>query len=248
MAQGSYRYRTNVPGESDVDICALCKETFFFDLPQGTVASQFSISTPAEYQYPQYKDELTDALISHFGSAAVTRGNKAFDVRENTYRLEADVVPCFEYRLYRVDGSYIEGVAFNTDSGQFIVNWPLQNDVNGIKKNSLTGHQFKAAIRALKCMQYEMVENGLQDSQVLPSYLVQCLLWNVPNEDFNTGKMTGDIRNVLAYLYNNTRSDEQCREWGEVNDIKYLFNTSQGWARQQVNDWTELAWQYIGFE
>src|SRR3981081_3462706 len=31
FAQGSYRNRTNVPRESDVDICVRCNDTFFYD-------------------------------------------------------------------------------------------------------------------------------------------------------------------------------------------------------------------------
>jgi len=39
-------------------------------------------------------------LVDRFGRAVVKRGNRAFNIRENTYRVEADVVPLFEFRQY----------------------------------------------------------------------------------------------------------------------------------------------------
>jgi hypothetical protein len=39
-------------------------------------------------------------LTDFFDRGAVQRGNKAFDVHANTYRVDADVVAAFEYRWY----------------------------------------------------------------------------------------------------------------------------------------------------
>ena len=103
--QGSYRNRTNLGLDSDVDICVCCTESFFFDLPDGMSAQDFGIHTPAAYSYSTYKNDVEQALTSYFGHSAVARGNKAFDVHENTYRVDADVVVCFKYRWYRRDGT-----------------------------------------------------------------------------------------------------------------------------------------------
>ncbi len=249
-AQGSYRYKTNVPGESDVDICVECRDSIFYDVPDGKGPSDYGITTPASYPYSQFKNDVGSALISYFGSDAVNRGNKAFDIRENTYRLEADVVPCFEYHWHQTSGSIKKGVAFvPDDSTNKIINWPLQNDANGIEKNSLTNYRFKRVIRALKCLQYEMIENGFDESKCLPSYLIQCLVWNVPVAGFNhTDLFRSDIRYVLAHLYNNMASDEQCKEWGEINELKYLFRAAPPGSRALARAWMDSAWNYIGFE
>ena len=52
----------------------------------------------------------------------------------------------------------------------------------------------------------------------------------------------------LAHLWNETRTDETCKEWGEENELKYLFRPSQPWNRDQVNAFLQAAWDYIGFE
>ena len=73
--QGSYRNRTNVRLESDVDIGVMSAETFFFDLPNGTTAQDFGLSTPPAYPYNQYKNDVEQALVNHFGRRAVVRGS-----------------------------------------------------------------------------------------------------------------------------------------------------------------------------
>jgi len=52
------------------------------------------------------------ALKNYFGSDKVIRGNKAFDIHANSYRVDADVVPAFAYRHYNGGGEddYIKPV------------------------------------------------------------------------------------------------------------------------------------------
>ena len=72
----------------------------------------------------QYKGYLKSALVDRLGRAVVKRGNKAFNIRENTYRVEADVVPLFEFWQYWESENYRAGVALVTDQGRRIENYP----------------------------------------------------------------------------------------------------------------------------
>ena len=65
IAQGSFRNRTNVRRESDVDIGVVCLESFFEDYPQGTTRETFGVSS-ATYLYPQFKDEVGEALRAYW--------------------------------------------------------------------------------------------------------------------------------------------------------------------------------------
>ena len=56
------------------------------------------------------------------------------------------------------------------------------------------------------------------------------------------------VRAVLAYLFNNTINDADCKEWGEVSGLKYLFRTSQPWTRNSAHQFLNDAWDYIGFK
>jgi hypothetical protein len=70
----------------------------------------------------------------------------------------------------------------------------------------------------------------------------------VPNEGFGHSTLTDDVRYLLAHLWNNTRTDETCNNWGEINENKYLFRGQKNWTRQQVNTFLQTAWDYVGFE
>lgn len=252
FAQGSYANRTNVRQDSDVDICVLYKDAFFpdYSMSQGLNGPLLGF-TDAPYPYTEFKNDVEAALKSYFGAGSVTRGKKAFDVHANTYRVDADVVPCFEHRRYMgtVESHwYNSGTQLFPDNGGKIINWPRQNYRNGVSKNDATGRRFKAVVRILKRLRNEMVENGHKVAEPIPSYLIECLVWNVPNEGFGHDTYSADVRYALAHLWNETRSDEACKEWGEINELKYLFRPSQPWRRDQVNSFLHAAWNYIGFK
>jgi hypothetical protein len=251
FAQGSYANRTNVRQDSDVDICVLCDDVFFTDYTLSKGLNDAVLRyVPGGYSYTDFKNDVEAALKSYFGTGSVTRGNKAFDVHANTYRVDADVVPCIEHRrlMGTSENNWINyGTELRPDNGGRIINWPRQNYKNGVQKNDDTGRRFKAVVRILKRLRNEMVDNGHTVGEPIPSYLIECLVWNVPKEAFGHDTWRADVRWALAHLWNETRTDEQCKEWGEINELKYLFG-GQPWSRVQVNSFLDAAWNYIGFE
>ncbi|MFZ2031911.1 MAG: nucleotidyltransferase [Vitreimonas sp.] len=249
ILQGSYNNNTNTKGESDVDIGVVCSDTFFYDIPDGTTAQTFSIS-PATYSFDQFKADLGEALTGYFGSGAVKRGNKAFDVKETSYHVEADVAPFFTHRRYNNKGGVIEGVEMRPDDNpaKKIINWPDQHYENGVAKNKDTGTRFKSLVRVLKSLRNEMCENKVSAAEPVIGFLNECMVWNTPNHLFGSDRYYDDVNAVLTHLYNATKTDDLCREWGEVSELKYLFRASQKWTRQQANDFVLAAWRYVGFK
>lgn len=252
FAQGSYANRTNVRQDSDVDVCVLYKGAFFSDysMSHGLDGAVLGF-TDGHYRYADFKNDVETALKSYFGAGAITRGNKAFDVHANTYRVDADVVPCFEHRRYMgtlESHWHNSGTQLFMDNGGKIINWPRQNYRNGVDKNDATGRRFKAVVRILKRLRNEMADNGHEVAEPIPSYLIECLAWNVPKEAFGHDGYSADVRYAIAHLWNETRSDDTCKEWGEINELKYLFSQGQTWRRDQVNRFLDTAWNYIGFE
>lgn len=248
VLQGSYRNNTNVRGESDVDVGVVCSDTYFYALPPGREAPSFGI-TPASYHYAEFKNDVGAALVDYFGAGAVSRGNKAYDVRETSYHVEADVAPFFEHRRYDVSGGFEEGVELKPDNGvpNRVINWPEQHYRNGVAKNQATSMRFKAMVRAIKSLRNEMVEAGVPAAEPAVGFLIECLVWNAPNTHFGNARYLDDLKNVLAFLHQATLSDQTCGEWGEVSELKYLFRGGQKWTRAQANAFTLAAWQYVGF-
>jgi hypothetical protein len=247
LLQGSYRNNTNTKGESDVDIGVVCSDTFFYDLPEGTESSSFGI-TPATYHYSQFKSDVGEALVDHFGAAAVTRGNKAFDVRETSYHVEADVAPFFEHRRYSQFGRFEEGVELRPDNSipSKVINWPEQHGRNGVTKNTATGRRYKAMVRVLKSLRNEMLEKKIAAAEPAIGFLIECMVWNVPNGHFGSAQYTTDLKGILRFLYHATASDDGCSDWGEVSELKYLFR-GQKWTRAQAHAFILAAWRYLGF-
>ncbi len=88
FAQGSYRNKTNVKQDSDVDICIRLNTSFFPDYPAGKKHEDFGNSS-SSITFADYKDLVQKALEDYFGKDFVARGDKAFNIHENTYRIDA---------------------------------------------------------------------------------------------------------------------------------------------------------------
>lgn len=247
FAQGSYRNGTNVKTESDVDICVCCVDPCFLDLPDGITKWDVGLFEPT-YTYSEFKNDVHQALKIYLGTNTITPGNKAFNLHENSYRVDADVVPAFEHRRYNKNLKYISGTELWSDDGTRIINWPDQNYENGTTKNLCTKQHFKKAVRILKRLKNFMEEQNIQAAKPIPSYLIECLVWNVLNDRFGNDKITDDVKNVLLYLFSFTKEDALCSEWGEINELKYLFRPAQPWTRTQVNDFVIATWTALGFQ
>lgn len=249
-AKGSYANRTNVRGDSDVDVNVEYTGMFYWDTFNWSVSREELGITPASGSDPQpaqLRSLVSNALVGYFGSSAVSRGNKAIAIHESGSRIAADVVPC--YRYYRYDGPSIprhQGTKLFAANGEQVLNWPQQHYDNGVAKNKATSKRFKAMVRCLKRLENEMVENG--QAREVPSYLLECLAYNVPVGSFSPPTLKGNLRNVLAHIWNNTRTQADCAEWEEVNGLKYLFKGSHPWTWQDAHAFADSAWNYIGFE
>ena len=124
FTQGSFRNRVNVRQDSDVDVGVMLHDYFIAQYPAGKKDTDFG-NCDAGYGFAQFKNELEEALVARFGRSAVTRGNKAFDIKASSSKVEADVVPLFEFRQYWERGAYRAGVAlFPDNSVRRIENYP----------------------------------------------------------------------------------------------------------------------------
>lgn len=260
FAQGSYRNNTNVKQESDVDICVCCNDTFWSDYTFADYGAVQAGVSDAPYTYNQFKNDVQSALEQKFGKDGVRRGAKAFDVRPNTYRVDADVLAAFAHRRYQkktpnlLTGGYIYdyskpvGAEFISDTGIRVVNWPEQHYTYGVLKNKLTGYRFKSAVRVLKNIRYDMDDAGVKAAKAVPSYLIECMLFNVDDRAFEKNSSVELMQSLIVECYKATATDEACRAWLEVNEMKYLFHLTQPWTRTQAHEFFLAAWGYCEFK
>lgn len=191
--QGSYGNDTNIYSESDVDIVIKLNDCFQHDLSRLPTEQQsaFKASHPdATYTHVNFKADVLSVLSGQYGSD-VDAGEKAIAIAANGNRRKADVIAAIQFRRYHkflsmLDQSYDEGICFYTSSGIQIANYPKQHSDNLTKKHQDTSKLFKPMARILKNLRSRLIAEGMLESGVAPSYYLEGLLYNVPNDQFGT--------------------------------------------------------------
>jgi hypothetical protein len=256
-AKGSIKNNTNVRRDSDVDVAVEYTGIIFSDYPEDTDPSEVRrIQGLSAYRGPfrdvhghtdlgVFKNALGDALVSTFGSGAVTRHNKVFTVRESSRSLAADVIPCATYRKSWTAQHFAEGIRLLPDRPATfpINNYPKQHYAKGVASNNATSRRFKRTVRILKNLENKMVKDGTHPE--VASYLVECLVYNAPKICFGGATWASRTRAVLLHIWEQTEDSSCEKQWVEVNGIKYLFHTRQKWTRDEARDFVRAAWQYV---
>lgn len=230
--QGSYANNTNVRTQSDVDIAVVQEDVFTTEYrPSTSLCPQsdkdygfYTVSPTAK----SFKDEVQECLERKFGSD-VERKNKSIKIHGNTYRKDADSVPCRRYRDYRNDyrndaSNYVHGIVIAPDHGNRIINYPEQHIANGRKKNNDTNRYYKKMVRIIKKMRYIMNDFGYKEADQVSSFGLESLLWNLPNDLFMKYSIYRyEFGEIVEYLY---KHKEEIGTYKEANGIKPLCQTS----------------------
>lgn len=236
FVQGSYANNTNVRAESDVDIAVVEENPFMPEYrPSGQNRYNYGFTippTPAK----KFKDEVQEALIEKFG-ADVKRGDKSIKVIGNTYRKDADSVPCRRYRDYRNEclnnaDNYVPGIIIYPDSGGQIINYPEQHIYNGRQKNITTHAYFKKMVRVIKKIRNIMEDNHISSACNVGSFVLESMLWNVPDSWYldNCEK----YRKVFAFnlLIDHLNANKIFfTSWKEANGIKNLCPEQDSYSK-----------------
>jgi len=247
--KGSYKTNTNVRQDADVDVCVEWTDFAYVDTVgraagMGPVELRYTPSTnpmtPTEF-----RTRVERALVRRFGSALVdTSGDKAIDVGAGSNTLDADVVPCFEMHCYDGPGSYVVGQRLFPKSGGKIDNFPQQNYDNGVTKNSATRRRYKQIVRCVKRLEAEMFEEG-RIPREYPGYLIECLVYNVPNWKFGNSTLYADMQAVFDYLWDVTNSQEEADKLVEVNELQWIFRGRPDRIPKNAHAFIDKAWRRI---
>lgn len=234
FAKGSVKMNTNIRATSDIDICVQASDVFFTQYPEGTDNSTFG-NHNVDYSFQEFRRNVELALTNHFGLPDVdATGNKAIRIRNtiSSSRVEADVIPAFVHRRYSLDGDHIPGIEIIPKKGGKVINWPHHNYENSLAKHEDTARRYRKMVRILKRTREAMNDSGSKLVHDAQSFLIESILWNVPNDNFGFDRYEDDLKSVISYLKLHLSSAELVKEWGEVNELKYLFGNHQKWSRE----------------
>jgi len=223
--QGSYGNDTNIYSESDVDIVIKLNDCFQHDLSPLPTEQQEAFKkshSDATYTHTNFRADVLSVLSGQYGSD-VDEGEKAIAIAAYGNRRKADVIAAIQFRRYHKflstsNQSYDEGICFYTASGAKIVNYPKQHSDNLTKKHQSTSMWFKPMARILKNLRSKLIAEEMIEGGVAPSYYLEGLLYNVPNDKF--GKSYQDtFSNAINWIHQADRSKFVC-----ANEQYYLLH------------------------
>lgn len=235
--QGSYGNDTNIYAESDVDIVIRLDDCFQSDLTRLTdeeKAAYKSAFSDATYTHVDFKQDVLSTLTKQYGSA-VTAGDKAIAIDANGSRRKADVIVAIQFRRYfkfrsSSNSEYVEGICFWNGKGERIANYPQQHSANLTSKHQASSKWMKPMVRVLKNMRSRMVDDGLIKAGVAPSYYIEGLLYNVPNN-----KLTSSYGDCVANTLNWYRQEAKKVDLVCANEQYYLLRDGSHTCWPQAN-------------
>lgn len=222
--QGSYGNKTNIWADSDVDIVIRLDSVYYSETRNLSAADKQNYDRnfrKAEYQLSDFKQEVFEWLRSRFGQG-VKIGKKCIKIPGGNGRRDADVLVCAEHRDYGTypligQPAYWLGVVFWTTDSEKVVNYPKQHLANCTTKHQSTNQIFKRSVRILKNMRNKMIDDGMIDKGLAPSYFLEGLLYNVPNQLF-TMPYSSTVSNSINYILSADRTQFTC-----ANGIHWLL-------------------------
>lgn len=250
--KGSYPNNTNVRRDSDVDVVVEQNGCRYYDyLDRQSHPENHPTGYTGPWRTPAaWRAAVTEALVDYFGSSSVdATGRVALNIAAVPgSRPSADIVPSFDYIRYddlAQSTAHQGSCVFPSDGGTKIVNWPRQQLDNGRALNTRTGGRYKYFVRALKNAENTLVVIGSIDD--LPSYFMECLVYNVPASTLSSGStLAAGFRSTLVYLWDHL-VDGSATDWVEPNDLKWLFKDHQKWTVEQAKDLILLTYLHLGY-
>lgn len=247
--QGSYGNDTNIHTESDVDVVIKLNECWHSDLNELSDEEKSAYKSAfidATYGHPEFKRDVLSVLVTKY-ETDVKYGGKAISIAANGSRRKVDVIPAIEFRRYhkfngKFDQVYDEGICFYTSGGERVANYPRQHSANLTRKHQSTGNRLKPMIRIMKNFRTRLVDDGRIPVGSAPSYYLEGLLYNVPNELFVSGYQDCFV-SIFNWIQNSDRSKFVC-----ANEQYYLLweNTHTSWQKENCEQFlaaVRVAWQ-----
>ena len=201
--QGSYKNDTNLGGDSDVDVVVRLTHRLRPRVAALTGKPlQEDASHKGAYQrWQSFRGNALKAMRARYGKA-VKSGRKTLKIPKGTLQADADLVVTLSYR---------DGIAFYLPrEKRWVVSFPQQHHDRGIKKEKATSDRFKRTIRMFKAARNRLVDKKALTKEDAPSYFIECLLFNVPDDLF-VPKLAPRYEAIVDWLRTAKLRDFECQ-------------------------------------
>src|SRR4029077_4223219 len=131
----------------------------------------------------------------------------------------------------------VEGICLFNSNGDQIANYPRQHSANLTAKHQATNQRLKPLVRVLKNLRGKLVDDGVIKAGLAPSYYLEGLLYNVPDDKFADTLRTS-LSNALSWIYAADRAKLVC-----ANYQHWLLrdNTPTSWRTADFDQFLRAA-------
>lgn len=243
--QGSYGNDTNVWRDSDVDVVFKLDAVYYKDVTRLSADElalyNKDLGGAVTYSYFDFKKDVTAWLTKNYG-ASVNPGKKAIYIKGEGNRRDCDVLVAAAFRRYYSykpgkPNDFAEGICFFLPDLTLVENYPKRHSANCTQKMDDTRQWFKPTVRVFKNMRNRMIERGELKGGVAPSYYLEGMLYNVPQEHFG-GSYQDTFVNCFNWILNAKASELVC-----ASGMEWLVrdNSQTSWPVANFNTYLAAA-------
>jgi hypothetical protein len=225
----------------------MLKDTFYREYPDGYTKEYYGFSTGTN-SFDDFRKDVINALKNKYGKENIKPGNKSIKMESTSYRVEADAVPAFQYRNYKIINStnknkFVEGIKFYSSTKDEVINYPKEHIENGKTKNIDTQRRYKRTARIFKRIRHQMIQDGIPVKKCISSFLIESLLFNVDNYQFTYDEpWNNKIKYIVKYLQDNNKLN-----YTEVSEKLDLFDDSRKWDIDSVDNFLKQMYKFLGY-
>jgi hypothetical protein len=227
----------------DVDILVIRTDKYHADFSEvSEVPDGATPSRNPRQMFDEHSEGVYRTLQAQYGTTNVGRDDKAIEVHSDELSLNADVVPCLQYRKFwpRQSGNHMKGIMFWTQDGTKIVNFPRRHRIMGEQYNQLCDGNYKETIRVFKNFRNTLAADGAIEKSDAPSYFIECLLSNVEVSTIAEDDIRGRVEAIFQEL--KSAAQEGFSGYTTQHGMQPLFGTkTTQWSIDDARNFTEAA-------
>ena len=138
----------------------------------------------------------------------------------------------------------IKGIIFtDSDNGFNIINYPKVHYDNGVNKNQgfRTNSNYKSTVRIFRNIKASLVMSGAINSNLAPSYFVECLIYNGNDNCFSQNTFQLRAYELLKQFFSDF-ADNSVDNYVCQNEQRILFgNGAQQWYKQDAKTFLDAV-------
>ncbi len=248
---GSQYFDSAISQNTPLDIYVVNTKEYYYDVESTVDTSLLDLPT-SKIDYEKFKTSVYKDMQKYFGKYNVGLLGNTIHIKKEQYKIHLKPVASYHAYTNVLDKnadtvvSFIEGVALPKKDESLLIYYPYHEEKNYHTTNRKTDNRFNAIVRVIKHLS-DWISRKDGYSTMMPSYLLTCLAYNVPNVVIK--RMSGydaALVEIIDYLYDMLITDLY-KDMYEINDIKLLFSSKQTWNRDITLNFLQRAKHYIKY-